>query len=222
MSRRPPPDKPRPRAGAGHGRRADQVHVEDGRAGIVRRQKTATQTVDRLTQSEHHRVGLVGRIGHDHALAAAERQPGHGSLARHRLRQAQRIAQGRVFRRIGAHPASAEGGPARRAVDCDDGVKPGRGIRYLDNPFVAGSHRGAKLGHGDHGETSCTFARIGSGLVRLGRGAGGRCSTGNRGMRGFGRWATDGMCRAVSAGTAREAENPEAAVRRPRCPANPG
>ena len=63
--------------------------------------------------------------GHDHALAAAERQVGDRRLVGHRARQPQRVAQRRARVLVGPHPAAAERRPADRRVDGDDRVEAG-------------------------------------------------------------------------------------------------
>ena len=60
---------------------------------------------------------------HDHALAAAERQPGHGGLEGHRARQPQRVADRGARVVVGPHAAAAERRAARRRVDGDDRVE---------------------------------------------------------------------------------------------------
>ena len=95
----------RPAREPGHVARASRDHACRGRgADVLGRQVAAAERVDGVAEVAQHRRARaarrgVGRAQHDHALAAAQRQPGDRGLERHRARQAQHVAHAPRARR---------------------------------------------------------------------------------------------------------------------------
>ena len=79
----------------------DHGHVAARRADVLGGDVAAAAATRRCRRSRAARPCAARRAArpaggqHDHALAAAERQAGHGRLERHRAREPQRVAQGR-------------------------------------------------------------------------------------------------------------------------------
>ena len=110
-------------------RLGDHGHVAVGRADVLGGHVGAAERVDGVAEVQQQVAALVARghgvpgREHDHALAAAEREPGHGGLEGHRARQAQRVADRGARVAVGPHAAAAERRAARRRVDGDDRVE---------------------------------------------------------------------------------------------------
>jgi len=118
-------------AGDVRGAPGDDGHVPRGGPDILGRDVAPVDRRDRVGEVEQ-RGGAVAPVRrpvgeHDHALAAAERQPRDGRLVGHRTRQSQRVAHGQAAVVVAPHPASAEGRAAGRGVHRDDAVAPRAG-----------------------------------------------------------------------------------------------
>ena len=77
---------------------ARDQHVLRGRAHVLAHAVASAERVNRVAEVEHRRAPPLGRelgIGRqrDHALAAAEREPGQRALQRHRLRKCKRVIE---------------------------------------------------------------------------------------------------------------------------------
>ena len=111
------------------GRLGDHGHVAVGGADVLGRHVGAAERADGVAEVQQHVAAVVAggrRVAgreHDHALAAAEREPGHGGLEGHRARQAQRVADRGARVAVGPHAAAAERRAAGRRVDGDDRVE---------------------------------------------------------------------------------------------------
>ena len=106
-------------------RPGDHLHVGLDGADVLGGQVVAAERLDGVAEVLQHGLAALRRehrlVGaqHDHALAAAEREPGDGGLERHRARQPQDVAHRGAGVVVGPHPAAAERGAARRRVDGD-------------------------------------------------------------------------------------------------------
>ena len=91
----------------------DDLHVRLAGADVLGGQVVAAERVDGVAEVLQHGLPALGRehglVGaqHDHALAAAERQPGDRGLEGHRARQPQHVADRGAGVVVGPHPAAA-------------------------------------------------------------------------------------------------------------------
>jgi hypothetical protein len=123
----------------------DERHVGDRGADVLGRDVAAAQQLHRLGEVAHQLLAQLARrhgaIGQpDHALAAAEVQPGSGRLQRHRAGQAQRVGDRVVERLVVPHAAAAERRTQRGRMHGDDRRDSRPGTPAHDERLVVHHH----------------------------------------------------------------------------------
>jgi hypothetical protein len=121
-------------------RLGDHGHVAGGRADVLGGDVRAVHRVDGLAEVEQDvaaRAALRRAVAeHDHALAAAEREPGAGRLVGHRPREAERVGDPGGAVVVAPHATAAQARAADRRVDGDDAEEPRAGAAAHEELLV--------------------------------------------------------------------------------------
>ncbi len=124
------------------------VHVGDLDADILGDDVATAEALDGAAHRAHHRGRLLGPVGQDHRLAAAQRQSGQRRLVGHAARQPQHVGQRLGLGGIVPDPAAAKRGTEPRGMDRDDRLQPVTLVLGKHHLFVAVEIRMGEEFHG--------------------------------------------------------------------------